>query len=101
RATQRGVIYTLAPSPLDGQRMWAGTDDGLVHVTSHRGANWTDVTPAVLRDRPWSKISLLEASHFDAGTAYAAVNTLRLDDLRPYSYCTRNLVCTWTEISAG
>ena len=59
------------------------------------------MTPEVLRDRPWSKISLLEASHFDAGTAYAAVNTFRLDDLRPHIYRTRDLGRTWTEITAG
>jgi photosystem II stability/assembly factor-like uncharacterized protein len=101
RPTQRGVIYTLAPSPLDGKRIWAGTDDGLIHVTTDGGTSWTDVTPAALRDRPWSKVSLLEASHFDAGTAYAAINTFRLDDLRPHIYRTRDLGRTWTEITAG
>jgi hypothetical protein len=59
------------------------------------------VTPAPLRDRPWSKVSLLEASHFDAGTAYAAINTFRLDDLRPHIYRTRDLGRTWTEITRG
>jgi photosystem II stability/assembly factor-like uncharacterized protein len=101
RPTQRGVVYTLAPSPLDGKRIWAGTDDGLVHVTTDGGAQWTDVTPPALRDRPWSKVSLIEASHFDAGTAYAAINTIRLDDLRPHVYRTRDLGRTWTEIVAG
>jgi len=95
------MIYTLAPSPLDGDRIWAGTDDGLIHVTTDGGATWTDVTPPALRDRPWSKVSLLEASHFDAGTAYAAINTFRLDDLRPHVYRTRDLGRTWTEIVAG
>jgi hypothetical protein len=101
KPTARGVVYTLAPSPLDGARLWAGTDDGLIHVTTDGGAHWTDVTPAALRDRPWSKVSLLEASHFDAGTAYAAVNTFRLDDLRPHIYRTRDLGRTWTEITQG
>ena len=101
RPTQRGVVYTLAPSPLDGNRIWAGTDDGLIHVTTDGGAHWTDVTPPPLRERPWSKVSLLEASHFDAGTAYAAINTFRLDDLRPHVYRTRDLGRTWTEIVAG
>jgi photosystem II stability/assembly factor-like uncharacterized protein len=99
--TRRGVIYTVAPSPLEKDRIWVGTDDGLVHVTTDSGGHWADVTPAVLRDRPWSKISLLEASHFDAATAYAAVNTLRLDDLRPHVYRTRDGGSTWTEISTG
>ena len=101
KPTQRGVIYAVAPSPLDGRRIWAGTDDGLVHVTSDGGTTWTDVTPPELRDRPWSKVSLLEASHFDAGTAYAAINTFRLDDLRPHIYRTRDGGRTWTHITAG
>ena len=101
KATRRGVIYTVAPSPVDGQRIWAGTDDGLIHMTSDGGRTWTDVTPPALRDRPWSKVSLIDASHFDAGTAYAAINTFRLDDLRPHIYRTRDGGRSWTEITAG
>jgi photosystem II stability/assembly factor-like uncharacterized protein len=101
KPTQRGVVYTLAPSPLDGSRIWAGTDDGLIQVTTDGGATWTDVTPDALRDRPWSKVSLLEASRFDAATAYAAVNTFRLDDLRPHIFRTSDLGRTWTEITRG
>jgi photosystem II stability/assembly factor-like uncharacterized protein len=101
KATQRGVVYTIAPSPLDGNRIWAGTDDGLIHVTSDGGTTWTDVTPPDLRDRPWAKVSLMDASHFEAQTAYAAINTFRLDDLRPHIYRTRDAGRTWTEIVAG
>jgi len=101
RPTRRGVVYTVAPSPLDGKRIWAGTDDGLIHVTADGGASWSDVTPAPLRDRPWSKVSLIEASHFDAQTAYAAINAFRLADLRPHIYRTRDGGKTWTEIAAG
>jgi photosystem II stability/assembly factor-like uncharacterized protein len=97
--TQRGVIYTVAPSPLDIKRIWVGTDDGLIHLTIDGGAHWTDVTPAQLK--PWQKISIIDASHFDPGTAYAAVNTLRLDDLRPHIYRTRDSGVTWTEITNG
>ena len=101
KPTQRGVVYTVAPSPLDGNRIWAGTDDGLIHVTTDGGGTWTDVTPPDLRGKPWSKVSLMDASHFDAQSAYAAINTFRLDDLRPHIYRTRDLGKTWTEITAG
>lgn len=97
--TQRGVIYTIGPSYLDRDMIWVGTDDGLVHVTRDGGTTWTDVTPGVLK--PWEKISLVEASHFDINTAYIAVNTLRLDDLRPHIYRTRDGGKTWREIVAG
>jgi photosystem II stability/assembly factor-like uncharacterized protein len=96
---QRGVIYALAPSPLDVDRIWAGTDDGLIHLTTSGGTTWSDVTPAALV--PWSKVSVLEASHFDAGTAYAAINTFRLDDLRPHIYRTRDGGKSWTRITSG
>jgi len=97
--TQRGVIYTVAPSPLDLNLIWAGTDDGLIHVTSDGGGNWKNVTPAQLK--AWQKISIIDASHFERGTAYAAVNTLRLDDLRPHIYRTRDSGASWTEITNG
>jgi len=99
QATQRGVIYAVAPSPLDLKRIWAGTDDGLIHLTADGGAHWSDVTPPQIK--PWQKISIIDASHFNAGTAYAAVNTIRLDDLRPHIYRTRDSGATWTEITSG
>ncbi|HYM61792.1 MAG TPA: glycoside hydrolase [Thermoanaerobaculia bacterium] len=99
KPTQRGVIYAVAPSPLDVNRIWAGTDDGLIHVTTNGGKNWRNVTPRDLV--PWAKVSILEASHFDAVTAYAAINTLRLDDLRPHIYRTRDGGTSWTETIAG
>ncbi|HVS82522.1 MAG TPA: hypothetical protein VHE60_12395 [Pyrinomonadaceae bacterium] len=97
--TQRGVIYAVAPSPLDINRIWAGTDDGLIHLTTDGGGHWNEVTPKQLK--PWQKISILEASHFDKNTAYAAVNTLRLDDLRPHIYRTRDAGATWIEVTNG
>jgi len=96
---QRGVIYALAPSPLDINRIWAGTDDGLIHVTTDGGKNWKDVTPPQLV--PWAKVSVMEASHFDAQEAYAAINTFRLDDLRPHILRTKDGGKTWTEIVGG
>ncbi|MEO7045425.1 MAG: hypothetical protein ABI091_08995, partial [Ferruginibacter sp.] len=79
---RRGVIYTVAPSPLNINTIWAGTDDGLIHITKDGGKNWKNVTPPDITS--WSKISLMEAGHFDVNTAYAAVNRLRCDDLQPY-----------------
>jgi photosystem II stability/assembly factor-like uncharacterized protein len=96
---QRGVIYAVAPSPLDKNRIWAGTDDGLIHVTTDGGKNWKDETPPVIT--PWQKISVMDAGHFDANTAYAVVNTIRLDDLRPHIYRTNDGGKTWKEIVRG
>ncbi|HUL74967.1 MAG TPA: hypothetical protein VLT86_17780 [Vicinamibacterales bacterium] len=97
--TRRGVIYTIAPSTIDNRILWAGTDDGLIHVTHDSGTTWTNVTPAALT--PWAKVSMIEASHFDVNSAYAAVNTFRLDDLRPHILRTRDSGRTWTEITTG
>ena len=95
----RGVIYTIAPSSRRAGLLWVGTDDGLVHVSHDGGRRWTDVTPPALT--PWSKVSLLEASHFDTLEAYAAVNRFRLDDLRPHVYRTRDGGKTWSEVVEG
>jgi photosystem II stability/assembly factor-like uncharacterized protein len=99
QAYRRGVIYTVAPSPLDVNRVWCGTDDGLIHLTTDGGKTWKNVTPPNIS--VWQKISLIEAGHFDANTAYAAVNTLRLDDLRPHIFQTSDSGKTWTEIVNG
>ena len=79
--------------------IWAGTDDGLIHVTRNGGQTWKDVTPKDLT--AWSKVSLIEASHFNAGTAYAAINRFRLDDLKPHIYRTRDFGASWTETVDG
>ena len=99
QAHRRGVIYTVAPSPLDTNRIWCGTDDGLIHLTTDAGKTWSDLTPPNIS--AWQKISLIEAGHFDANTAYAAINTLRIDDLRPHIFATHDSGKTWTEIVNG
>jgi photosystem II stability/assembly factor-like uncharacterized protein len=97
--TQRGVIYAVGPSYLDVNRIWAGTDDGLIHVTSDGGLHWKDVTPPDLK--PWAKVSIVDAGRFDVQTAYAAINTFRLDELRPHIYRTHDGGATWTHITTG
>ncbi len=99
QAHRRGVIYTVAPSPLDANRIWCGTDDGLIHLSTDGGKTWTNVTPPNIS--AWQKISLIEAGHFDSNTAYAAVNTMRIDDLRPHIFATHDSGKTWTEIVNG
>ena len=96
---QRGVIYAVAPSQQDTNTIWAGTDDGLIHITRDGGKNWTNITPPSVDD--WSKVSQLDAGHFDNNTCYAAVNRIRLDDLRPHILRTHDGGATWQEITAG
>jgi len=99
KGKHRGTIYALAPSFKEPDTLWADTDDGLIQLTRDAGKTWKNVTPPQLK--PWSKVSIIEASHFDAGTAYAAINSFRLDDLRPHIYRTRDSGATWQEITAG
>jgi photosystem II stability/assembly factor-like uncharacterized protein len=96
---QRGVIYAVAPSPLNAELIWAGTDDGQIQVTHDGGAQWKNVTPETLM--PFQKVSIIEASHFDPQTAYAAINTLRLDDLHPHILRTHDGGKRWAEIVNG
>jgi len=99
KGKHRGVIYAVAPSFKEANTIWAGTDDGLIYITRDGGKSWQNVTPPQLK--PWSKVSIIEASHFDAGTAYAAINSFRLDDLRAHIYRTRDYGKTWAEITHG
>jgi photosystem II stability/assembly factor-like uncharacterized protein len=96
---RRGVIYTVAPSPKDINTIWAGTDDGLIQVTHDGGKTWKNVTPPAITS--WSKVSIMDASHFDVNTAYAAVNRIRLDDMHPHIYKTTDGGATWKEIVNG
>jgi photosystem II stability/assembly factor-like uncharacterized protein len=94
-----GVIYAIAPSRLADQDLWAGTDDGQIWRTRDEGAHWANVTPPALT--AWSKVGIIETSHFDAETAYAAVDRHRLDDVRPYVYRTHDGGKTWQLVCSG
>jgi photosystem II stability/assembly factor-like uncharacterized protein len=96
---RRGVIYTIGPSSVQGGEIWAGTDDGLIQLTQDEGKTWSNVTPSELT--PWSKVTHIEASHFDAGTAYAAVDRHRLEDLHAHLYRTRDFGKSWQQASSG
>jgi len=96
---RRGVIYTIAPSPMKAGEIWVGTDDGLVHLTRDEGKTWKDVTPKELT--AWSKVTHIAASRFDAGKALAAVDRHRLEDFEAYLYRTKDFGKTWQRISNG
>jgi photosystem II stability/assembly factor-like uncharacterized protein len=96
---RRGVVYTIAPSPVLVPLVWIGTDDGLIQVTPDDGKTWRDVTPPALT--PWSRVTTVEASRFDFNTAYASVDRHQLDDFEPYVYRTRDLGKSWQKITTG
>ena len=94
-----GVVYSISPSPLQAPLIWVGTDDGLIKVTRDDGKSWQDVTPPQLT--PWSKVVMIEASHFDPNEAYAAVDRPRLTDNEPYLYRTTDAGKTWQATARG
>ncbi|PYS77713.1 MAG: hypothetical protein DMF66_08895, partial [Acidobacteria bacterium] len=96
---RRGVIYTIAPSPLRAATVWVGTDDGLIQRTDDDGKSWQNVTPPELT--PWSKVSMMDASHGDVNEAYAAVDRHRLEDYEPHVFRTRDGGKTWQKITTG
>jgi photosystem II stability/assembly factor-like uncharacterized protein len=98
-AKRLGVIYTIAPSPLRAPMIWIGTDDGYFQLTNNDGKTWTNVTPPQVT--PWSKVVMMEASHFDVNEAYAAVERHQLEDYEPYIYRTRDSGKTWAAITTG
>ena len=104
QARERGdigaqVIYTIGPSYRDINRIWIGTDDGVIQTTADGGLHWTDVTPPQLT--AFMKVFIIDPGRFDPLTAYAAVNTLRLDDMNPHIYRTHDGGKTWKEIVNG
>jgi photosystem II stability/assembly factor-like uncharacterized protein len=92
-------ISSLAVSPLDGDILWAGSADGLVHVTTDHGAHWTSVTPPQLPQ--WAQISSIEPSHVQKGTAYLTASRFMWDDYHPYVYETSDYGAHWTALSNG
>jgi photosystem II stability/assembly factor-like uncharacterized protein len=93
------TVFTIAESPVTPGVIWAGSDDGLVHVTRDNGKTWKNVTPPNIPE--WSRISIIEPSHFSAGTAYVASNHYQMDDLKPYIYRTSDYGATWQLIVNG
>src|SRR5713101_7829297 len=96
---RRGTILTIAPSPVKEGVIWIGSSDGNIQVTRDGGATWQNVTPQAVSE--WSTVSIIEASHFDSGTAYVAVNRNPLDDLKPHIFRTRDFGQTWQETVNG
>jgi photosystem II stability/assembly factor-like uncharacterized protein len=92
-------VSALAVSPLDGDEMWAGSVEGLVHITTDHGANWSTITPPALPQ--WAEITSIEASHTDKGTAYLTASRYQYDDFHPYIYKTTDFGKTWTSIASG
>jgi photosystem II stability/assembly factor-like uncharacterized protein len=93
------TIFSVVESPLQKDLIWAGSDDGLIHVTSDGGKNWSNVTPKGMPE--WGTVSMIEASPFQAGAAYVAVERHRIDDFAPYAFKTTDFGKTWTSISNG
>jgi photosystem II stability/assembly factor-like uncharacterized protein len=91
-------IFTFAESPVEKGILWAGSDCGLIHVSRDDGKTWQNVTP---KDLPEAMISLIEPSQFDKGTAYAAVNRYKFDDVKPYIFKTSDYGKTWTRVTMG
>ena len=98
-----GTLATVAPSYVDKDVIWTGSDTGVLSLTRNGGASWTDVTPAAIKQPSmlWTRISLIEPSHFDPATAYAAVNRYRVDDRSPYLFKTTDFGKTWQPITTG
>ncbi len=93
------TVFTIAESPRTAGVIWAGSDDGLVHITRDGGKTWKNVTPPALPE--WARISMIEASNFSPGTAYLAANRYQLEDTKPYLYKTADYGTTWTPITNG
>jgi photosystem II stability/assembly factor-like uncharacterized protein len=96
-----GTVFVIAESPLRKGLLWAGSDDGLVHVSEDDGASWQNVTKNVPGLPDWGTVSMIEPSRFDAGTAWLVVDAHRLDDMRPYLWKTADAGRTWKRLDGG
>jgi photosystem II stability/assembly factor-like uncharacterized protein len=96
-----GTVFAIAESPRAAGVIWAGSDDGLVHVTKDAGKTWSNVTTAIAGLPEWATISMIEPSRFDAATAYVAVDAHRLDDTRPYLFKTSDYGRSWKRLDGG
>jgi photosystem II stability/assembly factor-like uncharacterized protein len=92
------TVFAIAESPKEKGLIWAGTDDGLVHVTRDAGKHWTNVTAAMPGVPEWSTVTLIEPSPFDAGTAYVVIDAHRLDNMHPFLYKTSDFGRTWSRL---
>jgi photosystem II stability/assembly factor-like uncharacterized protein len=95
------TIFAVAESPKEQGLIWAGSDDGLVHVTRDGGQHWTNVTPSIKGLPEWGTVSLIEPSPHDAATAYVVVDAHRLDDMRPYLWKTTDYGKSWKSLASG
>jgi len=93
------TIFAIAQSPVNKDVLWTGSDDGLIYVTRDFGKQWMKVTPPNFGD--FTRVSIIEAGHYDAGTAYVAANRYQLQDVAPYLYKTTDYGKTWTKIVTG
>jgi photosystem II stability/assembly factor-like uncharacterized protein len=93
------TVFSIAPSTVDAKVIWAGSDDGLIHVTTSGGGSWQNVTPRALQK--FSRVSMIDAGHHSTKTAYAAVHRYQLDDAKPYIYKTHNGGKSWKKITDG
>ncbi len=96
-----GTVFAVAESPITPGVIWAGTDDGLVHITRNGGRSWTNITPPLLKEREWARVSSIEASRFNPGVAYVAANRFQMDDQEPYLFRTTDYGATWTRIDGS
>lgn len=93
------TVFAIAESPVQKDLIWAGTDDGLLHVTADGGKHWSDVTPKQMPE--WSRVNMIEPSPWDAGTAYVAADLHFSNDFRPMIFKTTDFGKTWTSITNG